>query len=385
MVQDGVEWFGDFTPNVVVTVNDSNWRYYLYNADVRWIVEDQLGTPRMIFDQTGTLAGVSRHDYLPFGEELNGVGGRATTAGYALGNDTTRQKFTGQERDGETGLDYFVNRYCSPLQGRFTSADPTLLSVNAFNAQTWNRYSYVLNNPLAYVDPLGLWALQIETVYKTDAEGNQLRDKKGRLIVDHVNVTAVRTNKNDTGASLAKQLGVTGKAADTLAEKVGGGDNIRLAQQGGDVGRIFGAVEGGLKEQEKFEIEHPGAQSRGPDSADCSETACRIAFPQQMFGTLTFSVQQADATLSAEHATSSVAEGALRLGDVVRWADAKNNPKHFASFIFRNDDGAPVVFSKSGARGPFELPTTSEIGAKYPNYGTIQGINKGETGYYHPR
>jgi hypothetical protein len=104
-----------------------------------------------------------------------------------------------------------------------------------------------------------------------------------------------------------------------------------------------------------------------------------------MFATLTFSVQQADAALSAENATSSVQEGALRLGDVVRWADAKNKPKHFASFIFRNDDGVPVVFSKSGVRGPYGTPTTSEIGTKYPGYGTIRGINRGETGYYHPR
>lgn len=38
-------------------------------ANINWLVTDQLGTPRMIFDQTGSLAGVSRHDYL-FGEEL---------------------------------------------------------------------------------------------------------------------------------------------------------------------------------------------------------------------------------------------------------------------------------------------------------------------------
>src|SRR5205814_404859 len=116
----------------------------------------------------------------------------------------------------------------------------------------------------------------------------------------HVNVTAVRTSKNDTAASLAKQLGLTGKAANSFAAKVGDGDNVRLSQQGGDVGRVFGAVEQGLKEQAQFEIEHPDRQGQGPNSADCSETACRVAFPQQMFGTLTFSVQEADATISAE-------------------------------------------------------------------------------------
>jgi hypothetical protein len=39
-------------------------------ADINWMVTDQLGTPRMIFDKTGSLANTKRHDYLPFGEEL---------------------------------------------------------------------------------------------------------------------------------------------------------------------------------------------------------------------------------------------------------------------------------------------------------------------------
>ncbi len=40
------------------------------NARINWLVADHLGTPRMIADQTGSLAGIKRHDYLPFGEEL---------------------------------------------------------------------------------------------------------------------------------------------------------------------------------------------------------------------------------------------------------------------------------------------------------------------------
>ncbi|HEX8131396.1 MAG TPA: hypothetical protein VF527_20015, partial [Pyrinomonadaceae bacterium] len=43
----------------------------------QWLVTDHLGTPRLIADQTGSLAGIRRHDYLPFGEEVGaGVGGR---------------------------------------------------------------------------------------------------------------------------------------------------------------------------------------------------------------------------------------------------------------------------------------------------------------------
>jgi RHS repeat-associated protein len=87
-----------------------------------WLVADQLGTPRMVFDETGSLASVKRHDYLPFGEELSvGLSGRTVAQGYS--GDGVRQQFTSKERDNETGLDYFVARYYSSTQGRFTSPD----------------------------------------------------------------------------------------------------------------------------------------------------------------------------------------------------------------------------------------------------------------------
>ncbi|MEZ5355751.1 MAG: RHS repeat-associated core domain-containing protein [Bryobacteraceae bacterium] len=66
-------------------------------------------------------------------------------------------KYTGKERDAETGLDYFGARYMSSAQGRFTSPDPLLSSGRPWDPQSWNRYSYVLNNPLRYTDPLGLY------------------------------------------------------------------------------------------------------------------------------------------------------------------------------------------------------------------------------------
>jgi RHS repeat-associated protein len=110
----------------------------------------------MIIDQTGSLANVKRHDYLPFGEELfTPTSGRNSTQGYSTG-DGVRQQFTSKERDVETGLDYFINRYHSSAQGRFTSADPSLASGDTGNPQTWNRYGYVLNNPTRLVDRFGL-------------------------------------------------------------------------------------------------------------------------------------------------------------------------------------------------------------------------------------
>ncbi len=126
------------------------------SAQINWLVPDHLGTPRIILDQTGSLANLKRHDYLPFGEELpSGTGGRTAAMGYTPG-DNVRQQFTSKERDVETGLDYFLARYYAHPQGRFTSADPLIASGRASAPQSWNRYSYVLNNPLKLVDPSGL-------------------------------------------------------------------------------------------------------------------------------------------------------------------------------------------------------------------------------------
>jgi RHS repeat-associated protein len=135
----------------------SSWNTSGTTLELRWIIADQLGTPRMILDQSGSLANTSRHDYLPFGEELfAGTFGRTTALGYTNA-DGVRQKFTGKERDVETGLDYFGARYYAKVQGRFTAPDPLLSSATVGDPQSWNRYSYTVNNPLRYIDPDGLW------------------------------------------------------------------------------------------------------------------------------------------------------------------------------------------------------------------------------------
>lgn len=63
-------------------------------------------------------------------------------------------RFTGKERDAETGLDFFEARYMSSAQGRFTSPDP--LPGWQGDPQSWNMYAYARNNPLLYTDPTGM-------------------------------------------------------------------------------------------------------------------------------------------------------------------------------------------------------------------------------------
>jgi RHS repeat-associated protein len=83
-----------------------------------------------------------------------GINGRSTLYS-AGGSDGLTLKFTGKERDDETGLDYFGKRYFSGAQGRFISPDPHNEGAQLVDPQSWNMYSYVGNNPLRYVDPDG--------------------------------------------------------------------------------------------------------------------------------------------------------------------------------------------------------------------------------------
>ena len=95
------------------------------------------------------------------------------------GYDASWRKFTGKERDGETGLDFFGARYMSAAQGRFTSADPLLNSAKPWDPQTWNRYTYALNNPLKFVDPNGLYNL-INTCDDDDKKCNKQFEENAR-------------------------------------------------------------------------------------------------------------------------------------------------------------------------------------------------------------
>ena len=87
---------------------------------------------------------VSSSTYYPFGPEPT------------QSSDNNHYKFTGQERDTESGLDFFNARHYSITTGRFMSPDPYNGSFDLANPQSFNRYAYVGNNPLSFTDPSGL-------------------------------------------------------------------------------------------------------------------------------------------------------------------------------------------------------------------------------------
>jgi len=110
---------------------------------VEYYHTDVLGSVRAVTNQQGQV--IRRHDFLPFGEELQ-----------ATNPPPDKPLFTGKERDAETDFDYFGARYQRAGVGRFTSVDPLMtIDKNLVDPQRWNRYAYVRNNPMRWVDPDG--------------------------------------------------------------------------------------------------------------------------------------------------------------------------------------------------------------------------------------
>ncbi len=104
--------------------------------------EDNLNSSSALSDSSHNQIEVDA--YYPFGRTL--------TASPQASFQVSR-RFTGQVLDAESGLYYYNARYYDPELGRFIQADTEIPDLS--NPQSYNRYSYVLNNPLRYTDPSG--------------------------------------------------------------------------------------------------------------------------------------------------------------------------------------------------------------------------------------
>ena len=107
---------------------------------LRFYHGDHLGSSNVITDGAGAV--VELAEYTPFGTLAN-----------RSGSATVAHKFTGQRQDTSNGLVLFPGRVYDPSLGRFLQPDPFV--QDPADPQMLNRYSYVRNNPLKFVDPSG--------------------------------------------------------------------------------------------------------------------------------------------------------------------------------------------------------------------------------------
>lgn len=111
--------------------------YYYYASD-------QINSTRVVTDNSGAVVYSAAYD--PYG----GIQ-KTWISTYA-----PTMKFSGKERDVESGLDYFGARYHANYYYRWLSTDPVINKPNALgNPQLWNLYSFCANNPVTFLDPDG--------------------------------------------------------------------------------------------------------------------------------------------------------------------------------------------------------------------------------------
>lgn len=111
-----------------------------------YLIKDQLGSIRALVSEDGNV--VDRFRYDPWGRRIEGEGYRYRHV---------KEGFTGQEMLDNLDLIHMGGRVYDPLLGRFMSADPYIQAPGY--SQSYNRYAYVMNNPLVLVDPSGYWSL----------------------------------------------------------------------------------------------------------------------------------------------------------------------------------------------------------------------------------
>jgi RHS repeat-associated protein len=186
--------------------------------EVFYYHQDHLGSTRIITDQNAQVA--EEIAYLPFGATLSDTG---------AANDA--HKYTGQRFDAETGLYFYNARYYDPMLGRFISADTIVPSYA--DPQSLNRYSYVRNNPLMYIDPSG------HTWHRKDWR------KFRNAVTTGVVAGAVFVATGGAGTPMIFQAYAAGIAAGATGAALEGG-NVKTVMNGAIMGGVAGFASGGL-------------------------------------------------------------------------------------------------------------------------------------------
>lgn len=136
---------------------------------------DHLGSPELMTDEEGNVIGTETKSFDPFGGYRN-----ASWSSEVLPITSTYSSrgFTGHEHIDDVGLIHMNGRVYDPTLGRFMSADPFVQSPSY--SQSYNRYSYVWNNPVGAVDPTGY--LLCDLSGQRDSNGCRLRGDWGWAI-----------------------------------------------------------------------------------------------------------------------------------------------------------------------------------------------------------
>ncbi|TQV74916.1 hypothetical protein FLL45_08120 [Aliikangiella marina] len=135
---------------------------------LEFLHRDHLGSVELITDITGTT--VSKFSYDPWGNRRDDTTYVTTSFGaidssLSMAVEDFRRGYTGHEHIDEAGLIHMGGRVFDPRLARFLSADPFVKTTE--NLQSFNRYTYVSNNPLNRTDPSGYFEAELSFGYSS--------------------------------------------------------------------------------------------------------------------------------------------------------------------------------------------------------------------------
>ncbi len=165
----------------------------LGKIDVDYFYSDPLGSIDTVIDSSGIVK--QRLIYSPFGER--GVISSETGMVSNI-KPVTNLSFTGHEELEEFSLVHMKGRVYDPKLKRFLSPDPIINDKHS--APSYNRYSYVFNNPLKYTDPSGYIASE-QNVDDAGGSDNVSMDNFGS-----------DDNNTDMGLGSTEEIGELGKS-----------------------------------------------------------------------------------------------------------------------------------------------------------------------------
>ncbi len=182
---------------------------------VRYQLHNHLGSANLELDGTGDAKVISYEEYHPYG-----------TTAYQAKNTSIRSaakhyRYTGMERDDESGLEYHSARYYLPWLGRWVNCDPTDIKAGV------NFYAYVKNNPVIKIDSTGKWDISWGDVARGVGWGLV------GIAVGVVVVGAVVATGGAAAVAIAGGLGATATTAATVGAVVEGGILVGAAGYGG--------------------------------------------------------------------------------------------------------------------------------------------------------
>jgi RHS repeat-associated protein len=198
-------------------------------SSLRYFHHDHLGSIAAVSDEAGTV--IERMAYDPWGKRRypNGLPGSYD----AINGLTTDRGYTMHEHLDEMEVVHMNGRIYDPLIGRFMSADPFIQAPE--NLQSYNRYSYVFNNALAFTDPSGYfsWKKFWKKVLRPIVA----------IVVAYYTGQWVGWHAMAVPGITSAQVGiVSGIAGGFAGGLVASGGDIKAALQGALTGGLFGAA-----------------------------------------------------------------------------------------------------------------------------------------------